>query len=154
MAVRFEAAFPASHISSGVLVYRREEYSFDVEPHQGNFTSVLFNDLNVEVNELGRATSVWGYCPYVGWRAATISPPPAEFGDLFFVSDEPLSPGVSQKPSEERWPIFFDRSSGWVFLDCGRKHEVAVKILTGVIAGIDSSGSVSGIWLKPNMLPF
>jgi hypothetical protein len=151
--MRFEAKFPATRISNGLLVYRANEYSFDVEPRQENFTSVLFNDLNIEVNERGRATSIWGLCPYPTWRAAVIHPPAAEFGDLLFISDRSLVAGVSLRPDKESWPIFFDRDSGWVFLNRGRNPDVAVKLLTGIIAGIDDGGELSGIWLKPDALP-
>ena len=151
--MRFEARFPASRISNSLLVYRADEYSFDVEPRPENFTSILFNDLNIEVNERGRATSVWGLCPYPAWKASVIHPPAAEFGDLFFIWDRSLLAGVSLRPDGEHWPIFFDQDSGWVFLNRGRNTDITVKLLTGIIIGIEEGGELAGIWLKPDALP-
>jgi len=151
--MRFRAVFPAKSIANAALVYRTDEYSFDVEPSRANFTSVLFNDLNIEIDCAGRAVSVWGLCPYTTWTAARVSPPEASFGDLFFISDKPLVGGVSLRVDSQRWPVFVDRDSGWILLDRGRTPDIAVKLLSGIIMGIGEDGELAGIWLKPMILP-
>jgi hypothetical protein len=151
--MRFETVFPASRISNNVLIYRGDEFSFDVVPRAENFTSILINDLNLELNERGRVVSVWGLCPYTMWKIVALDPPAAEFGDVFYISESTLRPGVSTRLSRERWPILVDASSGWVYVDGGRETGQAVKILTGIILEIDKRGSLRGIWLKPESLP-
>jgi hypothetical protein len=151
--MHFEVAFPANRITNNALVYRQDEYSFDVVPQRENFTSVLINDINLELNREGRVVQVWGYCPYMTWKPATLAPPQAEFGDVIFFPDSPLKGGVSTRLTRERWPVFVDRSSGWVHVDGGCKAATAVKILTGVIVQVDLEGNLCGIWLSPPELP-
>jgi len=151
--MKFKAVFPGRHIANTTLVYRADEYSFDIEPSRGNFTSVLFNDLNIEIDRAGCAISVWGLCPYTTWIAAKVSPPDASFGDLFFISDQPLVAGVSLRPDSQRWPVLVDYDSGWVLLDCGRRSDTTVKLMSGIVVGIGNDGKLAGIWLKPMTLP-
>lgn len=151
--MRFRASFPKTSIANAALVYRANEYSFDVEPQQENFASILVNDLNIEVNSSGRVTSVWGVCPHMSWVEATITPPKASFGDLYLISEAQLVAGVSSRPDKQRWPVYVDKNSGWVLLDCKRKSTVDVEILSGVVIGIDDSGELAGIWLRPVALP-
>ena len=43
------------------LVYREEDYSFDIEPHDGfGFTSIMINDLQMEIDDDGKIVYVWG----------------------------------------------------------------------------------------------
>jgi hypothetical protein len=149
--MHFEAIFPTSRIANSSLIYRANEYSFDVVPVPNGFTSVLVNDLNLEVDEHGRVVSVWGVCPYPAWNDTALSPPGAEFGDAIFVPDTPLQRGVSLRLNEERtWPVLADKSSGWVHIDGGCRNAKAIRILTGVILEIDKSGNLCGIWLRPS----
>ena len=61
MMVRFQVAHDVRQIPRRELVYRRNEYSFDMEPPPNrNFTSVLVDDLNIELDDTGRVVSVWG----------------------------------------------------------------------------------------------
>jgi hypothetical protein len=63
----------------------------------GGFTSVLIDDLNLEVDRSGRIISVWGMCPHTRWKAATLVPSPADEGVLFLIPDRVLLPGVSER---------------------------------------------------------
>jgi hypothetical protein len=40
-----------------------------------------------------------------------------------------------------------------VFLNRGRNTDITVKLLTGIIIGIEEGGELAGIWLKPDALP-
>jgi hypothetical protein len=51
------------------LVYRPEDYSFDVEPHDGTgFTSIMINDLQLEIDDEGKIIYVWGLCPLIQYK--------------------------------------------------------------------------------------
>jgi hypothetical protein len=69
---------PVTHErTTGFLVYWQDEYSFDVEPGAGvGFTSLLLNDLNLEMDEEARIVSVWGYCPCGHWKPRNLRPLP------------------------------------------------------------------------------
>lgn len=139
--VRFRVAESSDQIPDAGLVYRADEYSFDVEPVPcGGFTSALINYVSLELDRDGRVIYIWGLCPYPGWKVADLSPPQAEFGKVFAVSDTPLERGVSVSVNESGyWPVLVDPSSGWVRLGSEVKGEretaakASVKIMHGVI---------------------
>ena len=46
------------------LIYRDEDYSFDVEPLYGTGeSSIMINDLQLEIDHEGRVLYAWGLCP-------------------------------------------------------------------------------------------
>jgi len=141
---------PSTHWKpSFLLVYRPEEYSFDVEPAPGGgFTSILVDDLNLEVDELGRVISVWGLCPHTRWVEAKLAPPEADFGDVF-VSDVQLSRGVSIRLNHNKYlPVHVDPESGWVRIRGeGIAAASSVKLLPGVIFEITEQGQFCSLWL-------
>ena len=137
--------------SDRVLVYRPDEYSFAVVPTPiGGFTSVLLDDLNLEIDEAGKVISVWGICPHTRWIPATLKAPHASFGDTFFIPDEPLSRGISQRLNRDRYlPVRIDRESGWIFIQAAGKPATSAKLLSGVVFEISEQGQLSAVWLKP-----
>jgi len=152
--MHFEATFPATRISNSALIYRADEYSFDVVPSPTGFASVLVNDLNLEVIESGRVVSVWGICPHAAWERTVLNPPDAEFGDVFFVTDKPLERSVSIRISQqEYWPVLADLSCGWVHVKGKNGTTSSIKILTGVVLDLNKQGNLCGIWLRPEELP-
>jgi hypothetical protein len=59
--MRFRVDYSTEASTNRVLVYRPEEFSFDMEPPPtGAFTSVLVDDLNLEIDADGKVLSVWG----------------------------------------------------------------------------------------------
>lgn len=73
--MHFKVARFADGIPNTSLVYRPEEYSFDVSPvPEGGICSVLFDDLNLELNSAGKVISVWGLCPHTRWKRAVLTP--------------------------------------------------------------------------------
>jgi hypothetical protein len=135
---------------NSALVYRPDEYSFAVVPAPSGFTSVLVDDLNLELNEGGKVISVWGMCPHTRWLPATLTPPDAPCGDIFFIPDEPLSRGISLQLNRDRYlPVLIDRKSGWILIQAPGKPVSSVKFLSGVIFEITEQGQLCAIWLKP-----
>ena len=139
----------------GNLVYRADEYSFDFEPAPlGALTSVLINDLNLELDGDGRLVSVWGMCPYPTWKRTSLTLPSAENGEVFFVSDLPLVRGVSVPVNKiGTWPVYVDLASGWVRVASGGAAAAAVKPLPGVIVETTWEDDIASLWLMPASLP-
>lgn len=151
MTVKFEMASSVEQIPVRVLVYRPEDYSFDmVPPMKGGFTSVLIDDLNMEVDDSGKVISVWGMCPHTRWMDATLVPPAARVGALFVISKRKLSRGVSVQVNSTRYlPTYADRKSGWVQIRGSSAPASAIEVFSGVIVEIDEDGQFCSIWLQP-----
>jgi hypothetical protein len=134
---------------SGRLVYRRSEYSFDVEPRpeQGG-ASLLINDVQLEINEDGHLIYVWGLCPHESWAPATLDPPSSKAGRLQYVNGTVI-PGVSKRLNAgERWPVSFDPSSGWLCIGSTFVQAEAVAFAPGAIAVLIED-EVAALWLHP-----
>lgn len=136
------------------LVYRVDDLSFDVEPGQNGFTSILVNELSIEIEESGKISSVWGYCPYPSWIKSKIAPPSANRSSAFAIGDAPFLMGVSQKANTDgRWQVFVDWQSGWVSLDSGHQIKRSVEIFSGAILGLDCNQQLVTVYLRPDRLP-
>ena len=151
--MHFDVRLGVSAATGKVLYYNVSDYAFYVSPTQENFSSILVNDINLEVNPHGLVTSVWGFCPYMNWIASVLEPPQAEIGEIRFVGASPIKRGVSTRLGRERWPVFADKSSGWLHLVGTATGARAVAIMTGVIIELDERRNICGIWLKPAKLP-
>jgi hypothetical protein len=151
MTTRFEIARCAGQIPGSTLVYRPEEYSFDMVPApRRNFTSVLVDDLSLEVDVSGKVISVWGMCPHTRWTEAALVPPMAEVGALFAISDRPFLPGVSVQVNPNKYlPTYVDRTSGWVQVKGESTPAASVRPFPGVIVEIGEQGQFCSLWLKP-----
>src|SRR6185312_3647868 len=101
------------------------------------FTSILINDLNLEVDEAGRVIAVWGLCPHTRWTETRLIAPPTETGVLFAISDRPLLPGVSVRLDTAKYlPTYVDRSTGWVRVKGEPASAASVMVFPGVIIDI------------------
>lgn len=152
--MRFRINWSTGKVPNGTLVYRPAEYSFDIDPRpDGCFTSILLDDLSLEVDRASRVIAVWGVCPHTRWQAAVLTSPSAAFGELLFVPDAPLSRGVAVPLNERYLPVLVDRASGWV---CVQKPAAAaaaaVKVLNGVVVELTEQGQLCALWLKPERL--
>lgn len=154
MMVRFQVARDVRQVPRRELVYRRNEYSFDMEPPPNrNFTSVLVDDLNIELDDTGRVVSVCGVCPYTRWKDATLRPPSAKVGAVSVNSDAPLARGVSVQVNQNKYlPTFFDRCSGWIKIEAKKEPALAIRVFSGVIFEMDEHGELCSLWLKPRTM--
>lgn len=152
--MKLKISVPVTGMPSGISVYRSAEYSFDVHPSStGSFTSLLVNNLSLELNAEGKVISVWGLCPHVRWTSASLVPPEAEFAEVFVADPGSLVAGVSEHINGPgHWPVLVDRQTGWVCVR-GSEGAVAAKILNGVAIEIANTGELSALWLKPDQLP-
>ena len=81
-------------INTSSLIYREEDYSFDTEPHMNNgFASIMINDVQLEIDEKGKITYIWGPCPLIQYTETNKIPKNYESGNLFLKLDKPPVPG-------------------------------------------------------------
>jgi hypothetical protein len=130
------------------IVYRYDEYSFDTLLSEG-FTSVLINDLNVEMDASNCVVGVWGLCPHPRWIDRILTPPAAEKASLVVSSDRPFERGVSVRLNQgKNFPVYVDRNVGWVQVKGDLSPSAAVMIFPGLIFELTGDGRFSSLWLK------
>jgi hypothetical protein len=151
--MRFRAVQTNAVMMNSSIVYRPKEFSFDViPPPLRGFTSILLDDLNLEVDETGKVISVWGMCPHTRWKESVLAPPEAVPGELFVLPDEPFRRAVSVRLTPDRHysPTYVDRSLGWVKIEGAFKPDAALEIIPGVIFQLGEQGEFSALWLHPH----
>lgn len=133
----------------GQLIYRDHEYSFDVEPHPPRgVSSLLINDLQIEIDEDGRLIYVWGFCPRSLWVATTLTPPDVVNKCLKYI-DGKIVPGISRRiNSGGQWVAFHDSLSGWLCFGDKSTHEKGIAFAPGAVA-ILKGGEIVALWLHP-----
>jgi hypothetical protein len=94
----------------------KQDYSFDVEPLDGSGdTSIMINDLQLEIDHEGKIIYVWGYCPLIKYQETEEYPQKYRTQSLVALLDKPPIPGISYRINEtERWPIYINKKKGWV----------------------------------------
>ncbi len=137
------------------LVYRAEDYSFDVEPLDGSGdTSIMINDLQFEIDHEGKIMYVWGLCPLIEYNETDEAPKNYEFNSLVVLLDKPLMPGISYRLNEkERWPIYINKEKGWVCLGNPEvKSKQLIEFAPNCVATMDGQELIA-VWLHPKDLP-
>lgn len=134
------------------LVYRDEEYSFDVEPsQQGEGRSVLINDLHLELADDDTVLYVWGVCPLMACQEVTEFPRNYRRRFLRILAGVSLSPGISYRVNAgEAWPVHCNRALGWICIGSSILEErTQIEFAPGCIAILDGGGLVA-LWLHPS----
>jgi len=137
------------------LVYRAEDYSFDIEPLEGTGdASIMINDLQLEIDYEGKIMYVWGLCPLVKYEKTNEFPSAYQIGRLVAVLDTPPTLGVSYRLNENhRWPIYINKKKGWVCLGNPKiKDMCLIEFAPSCIATMDKEELVA-VWLHPKKLP-
>jgi hypothetical protein len=133
----------------GQLIYRYSEHSFDVEPQpRRGVTSLLVNDLQIEIDEDGRLMYVWGLCSYQSWVQGSVDVPAAKSGCLHYV-DKEVIPGVSRRlNSEKHWAVTYDAKNGWLWIGAEIVQDKIMAFAPGAVAAL-RHGELTGLWLHP-----
>jgi hypothetical protein len=106
------------------------------------------------VAESGLLLYIWGYCPFLNWKPASLSPPPSSTGNLYFSRPGELKRGVTVPLNADNcWPVFADNESGWVCIDSGTSGTLCVKLFDQIIIELDSQSQIAKLWLKPRAFP-
>jgi hypothetical protein len=137
------------------LVYRDEDYSFDIEPLDGRgFTSIMINDLQLEIDYEAKIIYVWGYCPIFKYQETEEYPQEYQSQSLVALLDKPPIPGISYRLNEkERWPIYINKKKGWVCIGNPKINgKQMIEFVPNCVATLEDQ-EITAIWLKPKDLP-
>lgn len=137
------------------LVYRPEDYSFDIEPLDGSGgTSIMINDLQLEIDHEGKILYVWGLCPLIKYQETDEVPHKYKAQSLVAVLNKPPVPGISYRLNEDkRWPIYINKKKGWVCLGNPKtKDKKLIEFAPNCVATMDGQ-ELTAVWLHPKELP-
>jgi|GEM_PF-644371 len=137
------------------LVYRDEDYSFDIEPLDGTGdTSIMINDLQLEIDYEGRIMYVWGLCPLIEHEETEEVPTKYKMGSLVAQLNKPPILGISYRLNEDyRWPIYINRKEGWICIGNPKtENENLIEFAPNCIATLNNK-EIIAVWLKPKTLP-
>ncbi len=141
----------ANHPLDGRLVYIPEEFSLDtINRKILGVTSVLVNDIQIEISIDRLAIAIWGACPHPKWKKGKLNKPISQIGKLWFDGD--FTPGVSIRvtKSGEYWPVTFDPTSGWIHLGKERlADDQTIEFVEGCIVVLRDD-EIVGLWLHPD----
>lgn len=137
------------------LVYRRDEFSLDtLNRYTGGLTSILVNDVQLEVSEGGEICAVWGMCPHTTWMECEVPIPTYQSARLTYEGE--ITPGVSIRvnAADNRWQVRRDLQTGWIAIAPNTipTSGEAVEFLPGCLAQIGQTGELLCLWLKPDIL--
>jgi hypothetical protein len=127
----------------------------DVEPLNGTGdTSIMINDLQLEIDHEGKIIYVWGLCPLVKYEEIDNFPFEYKTGSLVALLDKPPVPGISYRLNEDRrWPIYINKKKGWVCLgNPATKGKQLVEFAPNCVATMDGQDLIA-VWLYPEKLP-
>lgn len=137
------------------LIYIEEDFSFDIEPHEGTgFTSIMVNDLQLEIDDVGKIIYVWGLCPLIMHEKTKEFPKNYTSNSLVALLDNNFTPGVSYRLNEsERWPIYINKKEGWICIGNPQiKGKQMIEFALNCVAVLENQ-KITAIWLKPKKFP-
>jgi len=140
-----------NQILEGKLIYISDDFSFDTINRQiSGVTSVIVNDIQIDISIDHLVIAVWGICPHTVWQPGHVPKPVSQIGRLWLEKD--ITPGVSIRVTKlsEYWPITFDQFSGWLRVgQDALKGDQSIEFIEGCVA-ILREGQIVGLCLHPN----
>jgi hypothetical protein len=138
------------HCIDGELAYIPEHYSIKYETQNDEgISSLLLNDLQLEIDTEGQVLWVYGLCPHTTWHNTLLEPPLFEPGSLFVETGDTIVPGISIRINKsKRWEVYADKNKGWLRIgeSENNKTTIAVEFAKNCIAVIYEN-SLDAIWL-------
>ncbi len=135
-----------------LLVYRIEEYSFDMEPwiYELDF-EIAINTITLAVVDK-KIIQLNGFCGLNKKMKSNFEVPKSQKGILKVLDD--LEPGIgSYSAGKEDLPIYVNTNTGWVCIGNPEKKGNAVEFVNSCVAVIDDDKGFVSLWLKPDRLP-
>lgn len=134
------------------LVYRSEEYSFDVEPSQKPGTySLMIKDLFLELDESCSLMYTWGLCPLDNVNETQIYPKNILDCSLRISECKNLIPGVPFRVNEsKKWSVYFNPTKGWVCVGNPVDTVSFFRFAPDSILALDKKQIVA-LWLFPRL---
>lgn len=153
--MRFRIAGDRPTADEFTLVFRDGEHSIGPEPQPSGYTSLLVNEVNLEIDDESRILFPWGYCPLFGAVRTSKCPEKSTRSILYACLDKEFPPGVSLRINpDERWPTAINTDVGWICLGSIECSESAkwVEFAPASVAVLED-GRLTALWLRPNTLP-
>jgi hypothetical protein len=140
-----------SEFSNNELIYYRDEHSFSVEGERlDSYTSLLINDIQLQMDEDGNLLYVDGYCPLVHKKPIDIRPANIIKAKIRFKEINKLDAGISKRINdEERWSIY--ENDEWICIGNPNNQDSFIEFANGCVLGFLNNTIVS-IWLKPKFI--
>lgn len=137
------------------MFYRKKYEEFDTEPYEKcvHGTSLLINDLELEIDEDAKVRLVAGYAPLNPHHTTRKYPKRFEKGSIYFSFDPKRVPaGTHQLNNDGAWPLYFNEKRGWICIgDPEIKDRQLVEFAPDAVASIKKSKIVA-LWLKPEFI--
>jgi len=133
------------------LVYRKDEFSFDMEPW------VNIMDLELALNHLtltvvdNKIIQLSGFCGLSYSMNSNICIPEYKTGALMI--EHNLKNGFAHGIYDEDQPVYLNIKSGWVCIGDPLNLGNAVEFIQNCVAVISDDGKLLSLWLKPTALP-
>ena len=135
-------------VCSSFLVYRKDEFSFDTEPDpEPSFSTILFDDLGIELDEQGLVQSIGGFCPYPSWMPAKLAFPNFEKCKIKVILKDRLEAGISYRYNDAPWPVYFDQHSSIVCIGDPLVISKAIMFASDAVMVLTHDKPVS-LWLR------
>ena len=136
------------------LIYREDEYSFDMEP------SVYELDFELAINTLTltvvdeKIIQLSGFCGLNKKMKSNYDTPQSQKGELKVLNSEKyLKKSGCYGVNNEDWPVYVNTHTSWVCIGDPLKKNNAVEFINNCIAVIDDNKEFRALWLKPLKLP-
>ncbi len=139
------------------LTYSKEWGSFGTEPLSAldvGGSSILINDLQLEIDDEGKILYVWGYCPLIRYEKTNETPEHYICHGLQVILDKEIIPGISTRLNEGNpWPRYINPKTGWVCIgNPVTQHTSMIEFAPDSIATMQGD-QIIAVWLHPKWEP-
>ena len=131
------------------------DYWFYMEPYDKyGFTSILVNDIELNVNDEGRITDVCGYCPLIEYKETNEFPEDYKNYSLIVILDNLPVPGASVRLTDVKgWPMYINKKKGWVCIgNPDTENKQLIEFVPHCVATMEGQELIA-VWLHPQKLP-
>lgn len=137
--------------SPRVVIYRKDEYSFDTVPNLNEIDFELsYNSLILSVCD-EQIVQIWGYGGDVKWDKFNLTIPNYSDGALL-VKSEKFEYGFCYRINEKTVPVFKNEDTGWLCFGDPILAGEGVKFMGNCVAFIDRNGSLLSLWVEYRQL--
>lgn len=147
----------------GLPHYVLDDYAFDFQvadeteatarKGKAGTTSLILGTLQMEVSiESNLCLYVWGYCPFMKWKALAVAPPSSQAGALQVAIDRAFTAGVSVGIEEMISPTpHFNPNTGWFCMGNSETPDdsLVIEFATDTLAAVQA-GRLLSLWVKPH----
>jgi len=134
----------------GTLFYEKEEFSLNTEPfYENGFSSLLINDIQLEIDEDSVLLYIWGFCPLQQAKEIDSFPSYYETRQISVLTETPLIAGISKRINHARWDIFYNKANDWICIGNPKlSGQHLIQFAPGAIATIENQ-EIIALWLHP-----